>query len=197
MSWLRIDDGFIDHPKLLSLGPPADRWTFLELLTYCARHHTEGYFPTTIRSQNARVTRSFIAKCIDVGLIDKTPSGELRIHDWERYNPSKDATGAARQQRWRNAHRNAGVTEKVTDDVTPSRARDPVPSLKDDTPLGVESSLTTPQTEASYADDSPGLNGRSPSDTPQPIKLSADALRVPPDYPEDEDLDPWRVKPYE
>jgi len=143
MTWLRIDDSFIDHPKLVSLGGAAQRWAFLELLTYCAKHKTEGYFPVEISDTHRRITPAFLDKCVAVGLVDRSAAGELRVHDFGVYNPVKDMTGAARQQRWRNANvtpstvtepvtesvtRNGPVTENVTGVVTPSRARDPVPS---------------------------------------------------------------------
>lgn len=127
MSWLRIDDTFVDHPKLVSLGGIPARWAFLELLSYCAKHKTDGYFPAAISESHRRLTPAFIAHCVEVGLVDKEEDGSLRIHDFAVYNPGKDPTGAVRQQRWRNAQRNGGVTENVTGIVTPSRARDPVP----------------------------------------------------------------------
>jgi len=131
MSWLRLDDGFGDHPKILLLTR-SERWTFVELLTYCAKHRTDGYFPTTIADSRRHVTPSFLEKCVDAGLVDQAENGELRVHDWADFNPGKDPTGAVRQSRWRNAKRNAprngSITENVTGDITPSRARDPVPS---------------------------------------------------------------------
>ncbi len=124
MSWLRIDDSFTDHPKIISLGPVGSRWAFLELLGYCAKHRTGGYFPATIGDTHRRITPALIARCIAVGLVDEADDGELRVHDFQTYNPpTKDPTGAVRQQRWRNANRNGDVTVEVT----ASRARDPVP----------------------------------------------------------------------
>lgn len=147
MSWLKLDDGFADHPKLVRLGPPAHRWAFLELMLYCAKHRTDGYFPTEL------VTKKMLARYVEVGLVDDEGEGHYRIHDWPQFNPTKDPTGATRQQRWRNAKRNgdsngesnAPVTENVTDEVTSSRARDPVPSLSSEEANA--SSRTTPGTE--------------------------------------------------
>jgi len=104
MSWLRLDDGFTSHPKLITLGPPALRWQFLELMSYCARHRTDGYFPPEIAPPK------LLDRCIDVGLVELDSAGP-RIHDWEKFNPTRDPTGAVRQQRWRNAQRNGRVTD--------------------------------------------------------------------------------------
>lgn len=159
MSWLRIDDTFGDHPKLLLLTR-SERWTFVELLCYCARHQTEGYFPVTISDSKRHVSTTLLNKFVDVGLVDESEeSGELRIHDWQDFNPSKDPTGAIRQQRWRNARsnapRNGRVTENVTGDVTPSRARDPVPSPTPE-PEGSHVSEKTTTKTPSYETQPPG-----------------------------------------
>lgn len=130
MTWLRVDDGFVDHPKIVSLGSPAARWAFLELLAYCARHHTDGYIPNNLLTVLPRVNVALINRAIEVGLVDRDETGDLRVHDWQTYNPpQKDPTGALRQQRWRNGQRNATVTAEVTPRAQP-RARDTVPNPK-------------------------------------------------------------------
>ena len=58
MTWLRIDDKFPRHPKVTRLMR-GDRWTWLEVLCYCAEYKTEGYVPDSIQSSTATVSRSF------------------------------------------------------------------------------------------------------------------------------------------
>ena len=41
MSWLRLDDGFARHPKVLELSE-AQRWRWVVLLSDCARHERGG-----------------------------------------------------------------------------------------------------------------------------------------------------------
>lgn len=133
MTWLRVDDGFPEHPKLIRLGGPSMRWTWLEVLAYCARHQTDGVVPAEICEVVKRANIAFLYKCVAVGLLEETATEHgvtLHVHDWETYNPSqKDPTGALRQQRFRNAHRNAPVTEEVTPRAQ-LRARDTVPNPK-------------------------------------------------------------------
>jgi hypothetical protein len=138
MSWLRLEDGIGDHPKILKLAR-ADRWTWIELLSYCARHQTDGHIPNEIGESRRYITNGFLRKCVDAGLIDQTENG-LTVHDWDHFNPTKDPTNAIRQQRYRNARRNANVTENVTGEVTPSRAR-PQPRSR---PVPRESSSLSP-----------------------------------------------------
>ena len=132
MSWLRMDDGFAIHPKILMLTR-AERWTWMEVLCYCARYKTEGHIPESIGEAIPKASRDFVSKCGDIGLLDyDAEHGSYWIHDWQDYNP-KDATGATRQMRVRNKARNGDVPATVTGDavtkVTPrARASRPVPN---------------------------------------------------------------------
>ena len=136
MAWLRLDDGFYTHPKVLKLSR-QERWTWVEVLCFCARYDTGGEIPTAISEALPKVNPAFLSKCVDIGLVDTTDEPAFHIHDWKTYNP-KDPTNAVRQQRYRsrngasNGDRNGEVTENVTDEnvttVTPrARASRPVP----------------------------------------------------------------------
>lgn len=116
MAWLRVDDGFPEHAKLLALKR-GQRWTWLEVLAYCARQSNGGYVPAGISETMKWVTPAFLARCLEVGLLDEGEDG-YTVHDWEVYNP-KDPSGAQRQLRYRNRHRNDEVTGTVTE--TPLR----------------------------------------------------------------------------
>lgn len=85
MSWLRVDDGFAEHPKVIALGGPAARWAWLEILAYCARRQTGGVIPPEIHDILRRATPELLAKAEQVGLIDVTEDGRV-VHDWPIYN---------------------------------------------------------------------------------------------------------------
>jgi hypothetical protein len=131
MAWLRIDDGFPEHEKLLSLRR-NERWTWIEILAYCARQSNGGRLPASITNHMKYVTKPFLERCVEVGLLD-VENGYFNVHDWNVYNP-KDPTNAVRQRRYRNAKSNAPVTENVTEEnvttVTP-RARATRPDPKE------------------------------------------------------------------
>ena len=129
MAWLRIDDGFPEHRKVLALKR-SQRWTWMELLAYSARQNNGGFVPKSISDVLRHVTPTFLKNAENAGLLDPVENG-YKVHDWDVYNP-KDPTNAVRQQRYRNARRNGEVTENVTDEnvtnVTPrARASRPVP----------------------------------------------------------------------
>lgn len=83
MSWLKLDDDFVHHEKILAL-PRADRWTWLEILSYCARNR-KGRVPVRIKEVVPTATRAFLDKCITIGLLDQNGDGYY-VHDWLIYN---------------------------------------------------------------------------------------------------------------
>jgi hypothetical protein len=115
MSWLRLDDGFSDHPKLLELSP-ADRWTWIEVLCYCARYRTGGHVPRRLSSKISRATPAFVDRCFKLELLDEDPDGELHVHDWKDYNGPLEAATLAKK---RNRMRAAGVDEAIVREVAP------------------------------------------------------------------------------
>lgn len=88
MSWLRLDDGFAQHPKIVALTP-RDRWTWLELLCYCARYRTDGRVPAGIADVVRGATTGFLQRCGQLRLLDADPASEggFLVHDWLDYNP--------------------------------------------------------------------------------------------------------------
>lgn len=129
MAWLRVDDSFTEHRKIVALKR-SDRWTWLELLTYVARQNNGGHIPAGICDVLRWVTPAFLDRCVELGLIDRTLTG-LDVHDWDVYNP-KDTTHAERQRRYRERQRDAD--RDVTGDVTRDGQRDDLRDGESDAP---------------------------------------------------------------
>lgn len=120
MPWLRLDDAYDTHPKLLQLTE-LQRWRWTRALLYCARHRTAGILTRAALSDLA-LTRS-VSKLVELGLLIEDDE-RFVVHDWDDYNP-KDPTSAQRQARWRNRNasrngdeRDETVTSTVTSAVT-------------------------------------------------------------------------------
>ncbi len=47
MSWIRLDDQFADHPKIVAAGPLAG-WLHVKAMLYCGRYLTDGHIPKAI-----------------------------------------------------------------------------------------------------------------------------------------------------
>lgn len=84
MSWLRIDDGFSRHPKVTALTH-RERWTWLDVLCYCASYQTGGYLPEGIGGIVPGATTKFLGRCGELGLVNVV-GDRLRVHDWHVYN---------------------------------------------------------------------------------------------------------------
>ena len=153
MAWIKIDDQFSDHPKVIAAGPLA-AWLHICGLTYCGRYLTDGLIPLGQLRKLADVDNAIelAARLVEVGLWEETEGGFL-VHDYLDYNPSaakvkaERAANARRQADWRGHHRtdrgtfssdtngSNAVTNPVTkEEVTtapspsPSPSPDPCPS---------------------------------------------------------------------
>jgi hypothetical protein len=92
MGWLRLDDAFGDHPKVIGLSDRAFR-AHVEGLVYCARYLTDGQVPKA-KGPVPRVA----VELERAGLWSSTKRGWV-IHDFLDYNPSKAEVEADREAR--------------------------------------------------------------------------------------------------
>jgi hypothetical protein len=127
VSWLRLDDKFAEHPKILALTDREFR-IHVKVLCYCARYRTGGRIPTRIGQEIAGISPKLTAKFLELELWNKDEKGILEIHDFDSWNPG-DPHGAERARRYRDR-----VKGRDGDRDASSRARagaqaQPVPSL--------------------------------------------------------------------
>lgn len=129
MSWVKLDDGFFRHRKVVQAGRDARD---LALASWCFSSATlsDGFIPEAALRQlaaDAQVTanpRKLAARLVEVGLWEEAAGG-YQIHDYLTYNPTREAVEAARAANaariaaWRagKAPRN-GVTDPVTNGMT-------------------------------------------------------------------------------
>ena len=135
MAWVRLDDGFPDHPKVGAAGPVAG-WLFVSALCYASRYLTDGFVPASQLRRLAEIDdpEGAAAALVRSGLFEVEADG-WRIHDYLDHQTSRErvdearAQNARRQDRWRERNRNASrnaVTNAlrngaVTRDVPPTR----------------------------------------------------------------------------
>jgi len=158
VTWVRLDDHFADHPKMLSLGAFAPLALALQVraLCYAARHLTDGFIPEAaitvltdgfgewsietggneFMSVGADADDfDWPALMLKAGLWHRRKGG-YAIHDYLIYNPSRAVTlkeresNAKRQKafRDRNATNNGPVTG--LSQVPPSPSPTPTPESK-------------------------------------------------------------------
>lgn len=102
MGWVKLDDGFAMHPKVVGLSLEA-KWSYVAALCYAARYRTDGIVPDVVAA-NGPIREELIAS----GLWEVGPDSAISIHDYLAYNMSRHehddkamagAIGAAK--RWR------------------------------------------------------------------------------------------------
>lgn len=122
MAWVRLDDGFPEHPKVARAGDLA-AWLYVCGLTYANRQATDGYIPASIVPRLTGLKNPLVLakKLVAVGLWEPADDDGYRIHDYLDYQPSSDRVrrerdaNAARQSSWRT--RRNGVTPPVSNAV--------------------------------------------------------------------------------
>lgn len=91
MPWVKIDTGYLTHPKILGLHPQAQMLHLASIL-WTAEHLTDGYVP--VIALRSLCDRAVIAprwasdrahKLVDRGLWDVAPGG-WHVHDFETHN---------------------------------------------------------------------------------------------------------------
>jgi len=114
--WVKLDDHFVDHPKIVAVGPLAG-WLFVAGLCYANRLLTNGFIPENqvdrllpLNGSSREGTSKLTSKLCEIGLWKpttvKTTKG-YRIHDFLKYQPSRKQVlherkkAAERQARWR------------------------------------------------------------------------------------------------
>lgn len=136
MSWIRLDDNFAEHPKVMALN--RDRLAGIGLwniaASYCARHLTDGFVPAAFLQGQAPVRLS--RRMVEVGLFIPCDGG-YRLHDWLDYNPSretvmeerrkKQAAGRAGGQASAQARASAGASQVLQEVPNPRTRTRPVP----------------------------------------------------------------------
>lgn len=94
MTWVKLDDGFTDHPKVVGLSDKAFR-VHVRALCYCARFTAGiGTIPSAALP-SLGAGKAVVAELVGARLWDKDEAGELSIHDFSEYHPGP----AARERR--------------------------------------------------------------------------------------------------
>ena len=102
--WIKVDDGFISHPKVLAaaerlglygLGRTLTGW--LTGMSYAGRHLTDGAVPARIVRQIDDPKPQAVADAlVAAGIWEPTADGYI-IHDYHDYNPRAEKVVAARK----------------------------------------------------------------------------------------------------
>lgn len=117
MGWARFDDGYLDHPKILEVGPWAELLD-MRAVIWCAKYDTDGLVTRVALKRLGREipkVSTRVRGLVDVGRWLSNEGGGWLVHDFLKYNPSKAQrendreSGRVRQASYRNRVRNAAT----------------------------------------------------------------------------------------
>lgn len=171
MSWVKLDDGFPEHQKVDRLSDRAFR-LHVAALCHCGRNLTDGLVDAgRPRRLVQRYRPALVLELVDAGLWDEVEEG-WEIHDYLRYNPSKEKVVAEREAA-------AERMRKVRDSPRSGRSspeRSPVRSPSPARPVGPRAGLSL----TSVVDDEPapsGVSSRLPEEQVELNVSQAQALK--------------------
>jgi hypothetical protein len=102
MPWVKLDDSFFSHPKVVTAGTEAIG-LYVMALTYSAHHLTDGHVPAGWVKEKAGPKARKLAAALteppsgfEHGLWDLNGTGWV-IHDYLDYNPSRESILAKRR----------------------------------------------------------------------------------------------------
>ena len=111
MSWVRLDDRYHNHPKVLGLSDAAYR-LHTGAICYCAEFLTDGLLPAGwIREKRPEL----VSECVAAQVWDVREDGSHWIHDFLDYNPPRDKVLADKQAaqerktKWRDSSHKDGT----------------------------------------------------------------------------------------
>ena len=122
MTWVKIDDGFPDHPKVFGLSDLAFR-VHISALCYSGKYLTDGFLPMALVSRFANGKMKVISELTDAGLWDtEVENNGFRIHDYLVHQSSKEQVEsekrANRERVKRYQERKAGDTNGETNGIS-------------------------------------------------------------------------------
>ena len=139
MSWIRLDDNFPDHPKVLTLSDKAFR-TYISGLCYSSRYLTDGFLSDAVLTRLDGVESA--EELEGMGLWRRAANG-WEIASYAEYQSSKEQVEAAKAKnrervaKWRNKRHeeedNAISNELVMTPHTPIHTHTHIHTDKDKT----------------------------------------------------------------
>src|SRR5262245_43644468 len=123
MAWVKLDDGFAEHPKIIQVGT-AGAWLLIQALCYCNRNLTDGFIPARIARAMAG-GRVLITRMLVARLWEACENG-YKIHDFSQYQPTRSEVITERE-RWAERQRKYRMSRRDSQRESPVSHAVPVP----------------------------------------------------------------------
>ena len=137
MTWIKLDDGFPNHPKVHAVGDEA-AWLFVAGLCYCSSYLTDGFIPAAAlgRLTGQSDPAELVARLVDVGMWEIVPGG-WQVRDYTSHQRSKAEVEVEREKGKERAARSREVraNRERTQGARSPEVREPDTEVDTETPL--------------------------------------------------------------
>lgn len=189
MTWLRMDDGMLDHPKwrrALRLGGDEVLAIWFRLVSWCSRNLTDGRVPADVVAQVAEVRSVDRSKAIralvdanliafshptDSELTAVSPESDVIVTDYLERNPSREEVLSERRRKSQSQRLRRHTETEAGPHETSEAERGEVPSPSH--PLPIPSHPKDPPVEP------PAIAPSHPEPSTQPRPVDSDPPSVP------------------
>ncbi|MEE9584754.1 MAG: hypothetical protein V3W51_04655 [Candidatus Brocadiales bacterium] len=125
MPWIKLEDSFPDHPKVVEVGPLA-AWLYICGLCYCNRYLTDGLIPTTILDrlsgvENIDTKASYLAELLVKHGLWEEEGNSYRVHNYLLYQSSKEEVLRIKELRTEAGRRGGLAKGKQSAKQNPSK----------------------------------------------------------------------------
>ncbi len=171
MTWVKLDDQFFAHPKVIDLSKDA-KLLYLAGLTYCSEHLTDGRIsPAALRMVAAMVDvgRETAGELVGAGLWEPI-DGAYQVHDYLDHQPPAVDVRRKRddaRERMRSL-RNGANTDDCSQDVRANNAETSREVRRLEVDIDIDKELDVEEPPGEDADRACAPNGAS-SALPDPV----------------------------
>jgi hypothetical protein len=138
MGWVRLDDNFADHPKVITLSDTAFR-LYIEGLCYSNRQLTDGLIPFGVYAKMSKEDDAQFL--IEAGLWLEDAKG-YRIRSYEEYQPTRKKV---EQKRTEAKERLKKFRDKKGNEIETQKKRHPQPNPTQPNPSSIDTDISIEQ----------------------------------------------------
>jgi hypothetical protein len=153
MPWVKLDEGFAEHGKVVGLSDAAFR-AYVTALCYCGRRENNGSIPAGAVKMLGGARR--FTDLVDAGLMERDGENYV-VHDYLDYNPSKEELDEMREKKRRAG--SAGGKQSASTRSSKTQAPATAPAQAESNPDPDPDPI--PEERGARAQSSPSRRGRA------------------------------------
>jgi hypothetical protein len=127
MGWVRLDDNFADHPKVIGLSDYAFR-LYIHTLCYSNRQLTDGFIASTVFERMSVSNDRAWVELEEAGLWEVTEGGFI-IRSYAEYQPLREMVEEKREQARERLRRFREKRDGNADETPPPTHTQPNPKI--------------------------------------------------------------------